>query len=185
MGGPGRGPMGGGMVGQKAMDFGPSAKRLADRMRPDRLAVTVVVLLTVASVALMSVGPRVLGHATDLVFSGFVGRQVPAGSPDSALPDAVQGQDVVPGPGRRLRRRGGARSSRSLAIYVVASLLGWLAGYVLNGVVQRTVRPDARGRRGQDQPAAARLLRPLRARRAAQPGHQRHRQRQHHRCSRR
>src|SRR4029078_10076881 len=26
--GPGRGPMGGGMVGQKAMDFGPSAKRL-------------------------------------------------------------------------------------------------------------------------------------------------------------
>ena len=26
--GPGRGPMGGGMVGQKAMTFGPSAKRL-------------------------------------------------------------------------------------------------------------------------------------------------------------
>ena len=33
---PGRGPMGGGMVGQKAMDFGPSAKRLIGRMRPEQ-----------------------------------------------------------------------------------------------------------------------------------------------------
>jgi len=32
MGGPGRGPMGGGMVGQKAMTFWPSAKRLVRRM---------------------------------------------------------------------------------------------------------------------------------------------------------
>ena len=34
MGGPGRGPMGGGMVGQKAMTFGPSAKRLLRRLAP-------------------------------------------------------------------------------------------------------------------------------------------------------
>ena len=34
--GPGRGPMGGGMVGQKAMTFGPSAKRLVAQMRPER-----------------------------------------------------------------------------------------------------------------------------------------------------
>ena len=33
-GGPGRGPMGGGMVGQKAMTFVPSAKRLVGTMRP-------------------------------------------------------------------------------------------------------------------------------------------------------
>ncbi len=36
MGGPGRGPMGGGMVGQKAMTFAPSAKRLIRRMAPER-----------------------------------------------------------------------------------------------------------------------------------------------------
>ena len=35
--GPGRGPMGGGMVGQKAMTFGPSAKRLVAQMRPERV----------------------------------------------------------------------------------------------------------------------------------------------------
>ena len=139
MGGPGRGPMGGGMVGQKAMDFGPSAKRLAARMRPERVAVSFVVLVTVASVGLMSVGPRVLGHATDLVFRGFVGRQVPAGSPDSALPDAVQGQGVVPGQGVDFGAVGRTLVA-VVAIYVVASLLGWLAGFVLNGVVQRTVQ---------------------------------------------
>ena len=44
-GGPGRGPMGGGMVGQKAMDFVPSAKRLAARLRPDRGKTVLVVLL--------------------------------------------------------------------------------------------------------------------------------------------
>ena len=36
MGGPGRGPMGGGQVGQKAMTFKPSAKRLVRRMGPER-----------------------------------------------------------------------------------------------------------------------------------------------------
>ena len=74
-GGPGRGgPMGGGMVGQKAMDFGPSAKRLVGLMRPDRGKAVAVVVLGIASVILMSVAPRILGHATDLVFNGFVGR---------------------------------------------------------------------------------------------------------------
>ena len=34
-GGPGRGPMGGGMVGQKAMDFVPSGKRLVGLLRPE------------------------------------------------------------------------------------------------------------------------------------------------------
>ena len=36
IGGPGRGPFGGGMVGQKASTFAPSAKRLIGRMAPDR-----------------------------------------------------------------------------------------------------------------------------------------------------
>ncbi|MBU1802271.1 MAG: ABC transporter ATP-binding protein, partial [Actinobacteria bacterium] len=136
--GPGRGPMGGGMVGQKAMDFGPSAKRMVARMRPDRVAALFVVALTVGSVLLMSIGPRILGHATDLVFSGFIGRQFPAGTPDSDLPDAVQGQDVIPGQGVDFGAVGEVLLL-VLAIYVAASLLSWGAGYILNSVVQRTV----------------------------------------------
>jgi ATP-binding cassette subfamily B protein len=138
-GGPGRGPMGGGMVGQKAMDFGPSAKRLVSLMRPDRGKAIAVVVLGIASVLLMSIAPRILGHATDLVFNGFVGSQFPPGTPDSALPKAVQGMDVVPGQGVDFGAVGDVLMI-VLAIYVGASLLAWLQGYILNTVVQNTVR---------------------------------------------
>ncbi|MGY2700445.1 MULTISPECIES: ABC transporter ATP-binding protein [unclassified Nocardioides] len=139
MGGPGRGPMGGGMVGQKAMDFGPSGKRLAARMRPDRGKAVLVVLLGIASVTLMSIGPRILGHATDLVFNGYIGSKIPPGTPESAWPQAIQGMDVVPGRGVDFTAVGHVLMI-VLAIYAVASLLSWLQGFVLNTVVQNTVR---------------------------------------------
>lgn len=138
-GGPGRGPMGGGMVGQKAMTFGPSARRLVAGMRPDRWSAYLVVALVVVSVVLMSIGPRLLGHATDLVFRGFLGGRLPAGTPDDELPEAIQGQGVVAGEGVDFGEVG-RWLLVVLAVYVVASLLSWAAGYVLNGVVQRTVR---------------------------------------------
>ena len=137
-GGPGRGPMGGGMVGQKAMSFGPSARRLVGRMRPERALASLVVALVVVSVLLMSIGPRLLGHATDLVFRGFVGSRTPVGTPDDQLPEAVQGQGVVPGQGVDFSAVG-EWLLLVLAVYAAASALSWLAGFVLNGVVQRTV----------------------------------------------
>jgi ATP-binding cassette subfamily B multidrug efflux pump len=138
-GGPGRGPMGGGMVGQKAMDFGPSAKRLVGLLHPDRGKAVAVVVLGVVSVVLMSVAPRILGHATDLVFNGFIGSKFPPGTPQSALPEAVQGMGVVPGQGVDFGAVGDVLML-VLAIYVAASLLAWLQGYILNVVVQNTVR---------------------------------------------
>lgn len=138
-GGPGRGPMGGGMVGQKAMEFVPSGKRLAARMRPDRGKAVLVVLLGVVSVVLMSIGPRILGHATDIVFNGFIGRQIPPGTPESQWPDAVQGQDLVPGEGVDFDAVAHVLMI-VLAIYVAASVLAWLQGFILNTVVQNTVR---------------------------------------------
>ena len=150
--GPGRGPMGGGMVGQKAMEFGPSARRLLARMRPDRGATILVVLLGVVSVALMSTGPRILGHATDLVFAGLFSRSIPAGSTqdeavaglrargDDNLAGMLAAMDhVVPGQGVDFDAVGRVLLL-ALAVYVAASLLAWLQGYVLNGVVQSTVR---------------------------------------------
>ena len=45
-GGPGRGgPFGGPMIGQKSMDFGPSAKRLLRRLRPELARVIAVIVL--------------------------------------------------------------------------------------------------------------------------------------------
>ncbi|QWZ08251.1 ABC transporter ATP-binding protein/permease [Nocardioides panacis] len=150
-GGPGRGgPMGGGLVGQKSMDFGPSAKRLVRRLRPDRASALAVVLLAVVSVSLSVVGPRILGHATDLIFSGLFGRRL-AGTTkadavaglraqgDDKLADMLSHMDVVPGRGVDFTAVGHVLLI-VLAVYVASSLLAWLQGFVLNGVVQNTVR---------------------------------------------
>jgi ATP-binding cassette subfamily B protein len=149
--GPGRGPMGGGMVGQKAMDFGPSAKRLIARLRPERGRAVLVVLLGVTSVVLMSVGPRILGRATDLVFAGLIGRSLPAGVTQQQAVEALRAQGeakradmlaamqhVVPGQGVDFTAVRDVLLA-VLAIYAGAALLGWLQGFVLNTVVQRTI----------------------------------------------
>ncbi|HET9420726.1 MAG TPA: ABC transporter ATP-binding protein [Nocardioides sp.] len=148
---PGRGPMGGGMVGQKAMDFGPSARRLLRRMAPERFKTAAVVVLAIGSVTLMALGPRLLGHATDLVFAGFLGRQLPDGISkhqavaaaetrgDDQFADLLRGVDLVPGQGVDFDA---VRNVLLLvlAVYVAASLLAWLQGYLLNDVVQGVVR---------------------------------------------
>ena len=180
------------MVGQKAMTFGPSAKRLAGRLRPERMAIGAVVTLGVVSVVLMSFGPRILGRATDLVFSGVMGRSLPSGVTqeqavqglrdrgDTRLADMLAAMDhVVPGQGVDFEAVGQVLLL-ALVVYVAASLLAWLQGWILNGAVQNTVY-----RMREDVEAKINRL-PLgyfdrsAARRAAEPGHQRHRQHQHH-----
>ena len=64
------------MVGQKANDFKPNAKRLVARMAPEKTKAFLVVVLAVASVGLMTLGPRILGRATDLIFAGLMGKQL-------------------------------------------------------------------------------------------------------------
>ncbi len=149
--GPGRGPFGGGMVGQKSLAFGPSARRLIGRMRPERGKAITTILLAVVSVALASVGPKILGRATDLVFSGLFGRQIPAGvtkqeavqglrdQGQGRLADMLSRMDVVPGQGVDFTA---VRDVLLLvlAVYVAASVLSWLQGYLLNDVTQSTVR---------------------------------------------
>ncbi|MGH3510235.1 MAG: ABC transporter ATP-binding protein [Nocardioidaceae bacterium] len=149
-GGPGRG-WGHGMVGQKAMSFAPSAKRLIGRMRPSRTKAIASVLLAVASVALSSVGPRILGHATNLIFEGLFGKQIPAGitkaqaveglraKGQGRLADMLSSMNVVPGHGVDFGAVGHVLLI-VLSVYVAASLLSWLNGFLLNDVVQNTVR---------------------------------------------
>jgi ATP-binding cassette, subfamily B, multidrug efflux pump len=150
--GPGRGPFGGGMVGQRSMTFGPSARRLLGRMGPERFKALAVVLLAVVSVALSVAGPRILGEATDLVFAGLIGRELPAGSTkadaverlrsagDENVAEMVAAMEhVVPGQGVDFD----AVASVLLVvvlIYLLSAAAGVLQGYLLNDVVQSTVR---------------------------------------------
>ncbi|MFL6088682.1 MAG: ABC transporter ATP-binding protein [Aeromicrobium sp.] len=147
---PGRGPFGGGMVGQKASTFWPSTRRLLARMRPERNKSYAVIALTLLSVAGTSVGPKILGAATDLVFTGLIGGRLPAGISkpeaiaglrkrgDDRVADMVASMNVVPGRGVDFTAVGHVLMLAA-AIYVGASLVAWLAGYVLNDVVQGTV----------------------------------------------
>lgn len=149
-GGPGRGPMGGGMIGQKATTFWPSSKRVLRRMRPERHRAYAVLALTVLSVIGSAVGPKILGRATDLIFSGLIGGRLPEGltkaeavdslrrQGEGKAADMVSGMDVVPGQGVDFDAVADVLLV-VLAIYAASSLLAWLAGYILNDVVQRTV----------------------------------------------
>ncbi|WTZ06247.1 ABC transporter ATP-binding protein/permease [Micromonospora sp. NBC_01392] len=138
------------MPAEKAMQFGPSARRLLRRLRPHRLPLTGVLALALASVGLSVVGPKVLGHATDIIFNGVIGRQLPPGTSTEAavaaarasgngnFADMLARMNVVPGAGIDFPRLGRVLAF-AVALYVVASLLMWAQGWVLNGVVQRTV----------------------------------------------
>ncbi|HZZ96914.1 MAG TPA: ABC transporter ATP-binding protein [Jatrophihabitantaceae bacterium] len=143
--------MGAAMPAEKAMTFGPSARRLLNRLRPERARVAIVLLLALASVALSVTGPKILGQATDVIFKGYLGSRLPNGVSlkqavaaarargDNDFADLLQRSHAVPGKGIDF---GGLDSVLLLAlgIYVAAGLLSWLQGYLLNGVVQNTVR---------------------------------------------
>jgi ATP-binding cassette subfamily B protein len=139
------------MVGQKSINFGPSATRMVARMRPERGKVAVVLVLAVVSVALFAVGPRILGRATDLIFAGLFGMQLPAGvtleqavatmraSGATRVADMIAAMDnVVPGQGVDFGAVGQVLTL-VLVLYVVGSVLSWLQGYLVNDVVQGTV----------------------------------------------
>ncbi|WP_435121699.1 ABC transporter ATP-binding protein [Micromonospora tulbaghiae] len=138
------------MPAEKAMNFGPSARRLLGRLRPYRLQLTGVLALALASVGLSVIGPKVLGHATDIIFSGVIGRQLPPGTTTEAAAEAARAEgngnfadmlarmDVIPGAGIDFDALGRVLAF-AVVLYVGASMLQWAQGWVLNGVVQRTV----------------------------------------------
>ncbi len=125
-GGPMGGPMGGmGMPAEKAVSFGPSAKRLIGRLAPERAGVVWVVVLGVVSVVLSVVGPALLGLATNFIVVGVSGSDDLSGALGS-------------GPGIDFAALQ-ALLGGVLLVYVLSSVFSWLQAYVLNGITQRTV----------------------------------------------
>ncbi|MGE0868269.1 MAG: ABC transporter ATP-binding protein [Kofleriaceae bacterium] len=147
-----RGPFGGGFgPPQKPKTFGASARRLLGRLAPHRRLIAAVIVLAVISVGFSVSGPKLLGRGTDIIFAGYFGSRLPAGqthdqavaalraSGNSRTADLVDAMDVQPGQGIDTH----ALASVLLvvvALYFAASVFAWLQGYILNHVVQRTVR---------------------------------------------
>jgi ATP-binding cassette subfamily B protein len=138
------------MPAEKSMTFVPSAKRLLGRLRPQRGLVLGILALAIISVTLSVLGPKILGHATDIIFAGVIGKQLPANVSlqqavdaarargDNNFADLIAGMNVVPGTGIDFTALGHVLLL-ALALYVGANLLSWLQGYLLNGLVQNTV----------------------------------------------
>jgi ATP-binding cassette, subfamily B, multidrug efflux pump len=109
-----------GVPTEKSKDFRGTTRRLLVLLRPERARVTLVLLLAVLSVVFVILGPRILGHATNLIFEGIVRRD-----------RGGEGIDFT-----ALHRT----LTFAASLYVVSYILGYVQAFVLAGVVQRTMR---------------------------------------------
>jgi ATP-binding cassette subfamily B protein len=107
-----------GMPAERSKDFGAATRRLLERLAPERVRVLLVLSFALVSVTLVVLGPRVLGHATDLVFNGLLHRH------------GVRGIDF-----------GALHRTLALAVglYAASFALSYAQAYTLAGVVQRTM----------------------------------------------
>ena len=135
---------------EKSLHFFPSLKRLFGHLAPERLILALVVLLAVAGIVMNVLGPKILGMATDVIFTGVLGKNLPSGATKEQVVAALRAQgkntfadmverlNVIPGHGidfvllEKLLLV-------ALGLYLVASLFLWLQGYLLNGAVQRSI----------------------------------------------
>lgn len=140
----------GGQPTEKSMDFAGSGRRLLARLRPERAVVAIALALGVASVGLAVIGPKVLGHATDLIFAGVVGAGLPAGATkaevlarmrqqgNGKIADVLSGVDFVPGHGIDYGAIGTVLLWVTL-IYVGSSLFQLVQARIATNVVQKAV----------------------------------------------
>ncbi|MEW1772033.1 ABC transporter ATP-binding protein [Streptomyces sp. NPDC086777] len=148
------GPMGRMMAGggpdSRSLDFKNSGKRLLARFKPERLTIYLLLFCVVASVTLNVIGPKILGRATDLVFAGVIGKQMPAGTTkeqvlagmhergQDTVADMLRSTDFTPGKGIDFDQVGNVLLF-ALCTYVVAGLLMAVATRLVNRSVNRTM----------------------------------------------
>jgi ATP-binding cassette subfamily B protein len=137
--------MGGGAPTEKLQDFKGSTKRLLALLKPHRALVGLVLLFGIASVALSVSGPRLLGHATDIIFAGVIGKSVPADASKQQIIEQLRAQgsntradllssiDFIPGQGIDF-----TRLAHLLAWVAVVYLCAWVFG-VFQGRITATV----------------------------------------------
>jgi ATP-binding cassette subfamily B protein len=138
---------------QKAKSFGPSMRRLLRLLGPHRAMVTVVVILTVISVVLNVICPKLMGVAINRLFAGLMGKTIHLRSGitradaldylrqhgQGKVADMLSAMDWVPGIGVDF-----TAVARILALvlllYLLGALFGWVQGYLLNLVINRVIR---------------------------------------------
>jgi len=147
---PGGPPGPGAMAPEKPKAFAPSLKRMGVRLIPERLRITTVFVLGAISVFFAVIGPFLIGQATNVVFYGYLGRQIPAGltkdqavaalnaSGNTSQADLLASTSVSPGVGVDF-----TQLARILAlviiVYLLSSMFMYAQAYIMAGVTQRTM----------------------------------------------
>jgi ATP-binding cassette subfamily B protein len=142
--------MGGGGPDQRSMDFKGSGKRLLAQFKPERTLIVAMLVCGVLSVGLSVIGPKILGRATDLVFAGIIGRQMPAGLTkeqvlesmrkrgEGGIADMLSGTDFTPGKGIDFDAVGNVLLL-ALGTFLVAGLLMAVSTRLSNRAINKTV----------------------------------------------
>ncbi|MFH8288367.1 ABC transporter ATP-binding protein [Streptomyces sp. NPDC018059] len=144
--------MGGPMMGpdSRSMDFKGSGKRLLAQFRPERTTIYGMIAAGILSVALSVLGPKILGRATDLIFAGIIGRDMPADltkeqvieglrdKGDGGMADMLTGVDFTPGEGIDFGAMGEVLLL-ALGTFLAAGLLLAVATRLSNRAINRTV----------------------------------------------
>ena len=142
----------GGMIstGAKAQNFGASFRRLLARLRPEAPLIGLVFVFAIISVAFVILGPKILGNATNDIFQGIIGKQLPAGVTkdqvvaglhargQDQLAQMIQSMNITPGVGLDFGALG-SLLLLLLGIYLLSAVFAWLQAYLMAGVTQRTV----------------------------------------------
>ena len=110
---------------EKLQDFKGSTRRLLGLLKPYRALVGTVLLFGVASVTLSVLGPRLLGHATDLILAGVIGKGAPAGVSKAQVVEQLR----AAGAGTRadLLAAVDFTPGQGIDFDALAQVLGWVA----------------------------------------------------------
>ena len=135
---------------EKSINFGPSMRRLLWHLAPERMILLGVILLAVTGIVMSVLGPKILGLATDVIFTGVIGKTLPAGATKQQVVESLRAQgnntfadmvdrlNIIPGQGIDFALLGDYLLL-ALGLYLVSSLFLWWQGYLLNGAVQRSI----------------------------------------------
>ncbi len=135
---------------ERAKDLRGTLRRLVARLRPERAWLAGAGLLGVTSVGFMVAGPKILGNATNILFDGIVGRQLPAGMTqaqviallrargEGQLASMLAGMSISPGAGVDITRLGQVLGLAAL-VYLLGAAFNFGQGYIMAGITQRAV----------------------------------------------
>jgi ATP-binding cassette subfamily B multidrug efflux pump len=135
---------------ERPKDFRGSLRRVLGLMRPERALIIFTSLCAAGSVGASVWGPKILGNATNVIFSGFISKSLPPGVSKSATieylkthgrsaqADLVGSLPLNPGHGIDFDSLGRTLGIVAL-VYTVSLILGATQGRMTAKIVQRAM----------------------------------------------